>query len=107
MEPSFTTRAETFGDSVVVHVDGDIDVATSGQLGDDIAPLVETGPNLVLDLTEVPFMDTVGLGALLATRSAALEHGGSLTVRNPSPAVQRVLDLTGLTELLAESTELD
>lgn len=107
VEPNFTTRAEPLGDSVVVHVNGEIDVATAGRLSDGVSPLVDTGPNLVLDLTAVPFMDTVGLGALLATRSAVLEHGGSLTIRNPSRAVRRVLDVTGLAALLIESTNPD
>jgi anti-anti-sigma factor len=105
MEPSFITRTESHGDSVVVHVDGDIDVATSDQLRSDMSELVDVGPNLVLDLTEVPFMDTIGINALLATRSAVLEHGGSLSVRNPSSSVQRVLDVTGLAAMLIETTQ--
>ena len=102
MEPSFTTRTESFGDSVVVHVDGDIDVATSDQLRDDMSHLVDSGPNLVLDLTEVRFMDTIGINALLAARSAVRRHGGSLAVRNPSNTVQRVLEVTGLYDLLIQ-----
>ena len=105
MEPSFDTRAESFGDSVVVHVDGDIDIATSALLSERMSPLVDTGPNLVLDLREVSFMDTVGIGALLATRSAVMEHGGSLAVRNPSSTVRRVLEMTGLYSLLTEPTQ--
>jgi anti-anti-sigma factor len=100
IEPPFTTRAEVLGDSVVVHVDGDLDVATSGQLGNDIAPLVENGPNLVLDLAAVEFMDSAGIGAVLAARAAALEHGGAFEVRNPSSSVRLLLDVTGLAALL-------
>ena len=107
MESTFTTRVESFADSVVVHVDGDIDLATSGRLSDDMSRLAESGPNLVLDLTEVPFVDSVGISALLATRSAVLDHGGSLAIRNPSSAVRRLLDLTGLAALLMESTQHD
>jgi anti-sigma B factor antagonist len=105
VDRSFTTRAESSGDAVVVHVDGDIDVATSGRLSDDMAELVDTGPELILDLTDVPFMDTVGISALLATRSALLDRGGSFAVRNPSNSVRRALDVTGLAALLIESSE--
>jgi len=105
VEPSFTTRAESTDDSVVVHVDGDIDVATSDLLRADISQLVDSGPNLILDLNEVSFMDTVGISALLATRSAVMEHGGSLAVRNPSSTVRRVLEMTGLYTMLTEATQ--
>jgi anti-sigma B factor antagonist len=89
----------------VVHVNGDVDLTTSRRLRDDISQLVGGGPHLVLDLTEVRFMDSAGLGALLATRSAVLEHGGSLAIRNPSSPVRQVLDVTGLAGLLIESAQ--
>ena len=107
MAPSFSTRAEPFGDSVVVHVDGDMDLATCSQFREDVSPLVDTGSDVVLDLAEVPFMDSVGISELLATRAALVEHGGSLAVRSPSGAVHRLLDLTGVAELLMESTRRD
>jgi anti-anti-sigma factor len=103
VEPPFATSAEVFGDSVVVHVEGDIDVVTASQLRADVSHLVDSGPDFVLDLSAVPFMDSVGISAVLATREAVLAHGGSLSVRNPSQSVQRVLDLTGLTAMLTET----
>jgi anti-anti-sigma factor len=107
METSFTTRVEPSGDSVVVHVGGDMDVATCDQFREEVSPLVDTGSDVVIDLAEVPFMDSVGISAILATRRALLAHGGSLTVRSPSGAVHRLLDLTGVAELLMGSTQQD
>jgi anti-sigma B factor antagonist len=92
-------------DSVVVHIDGDIDVATSDRLREEMSQLVDSGPNLVLDLNEVAFMDTIGISTLLATRSSVMEHGGSLAVRNPSSTVRRVLEMTGLYTLLTEAPQ--
>ena len=89
----------------MVHVDGDIDVATSDLLRADISQLVDSGPNLILDLNEVSFMDTVGISALLATRTAVMEHGGTLAVRNPSSTVRQVLEMTGLYTMLTEATQ--
>ncbi len=86
----------------MVHVGGGLDLATSGELRADMSELVGAGSALVLDLTEVPFVDSIGISALLATRSAALEHGGSLVVRNPTNVVRRALELTGLDRLLTE-----
>ncbi|MDQ1480906.1 MAG: hypothetical protein QOI44_1767 [Actinomycetota bacterium] len=89
----------------MVHVGGDIDVATAERLREDMSQLVDSGPNLVLDLNEVPFMDTIGISTLLATRTAVMKHGGSLAVRNPSSTVRRVLEMTGLYALLTEATQ--
>jgi len=105
MDQPFTTRAESLGDSVLIHVDGEVDAVTADRLNDELAKLVDTGPDLILDLTEVPFMDTMGLGTLLATRNALVDRGGSFAVRNPTSAVRRVLDVTGLAPLLLESAE--
>jgi len=86
----------------VVHVGGGLDLVTSGQLRSDMSKFVGARSAFVLDLTEVPFVDSIGISALLATRSAALEHGGSLVVRNPTNVVRRALELTGLDGLLIE-----
>jgi anti-sigma B factor antagonist len=102
MEPSFRTRAESCGDALVVHVDGDLDLTTAERLRHDMSQLVGDGPELVLDLTDVSFMDSEGISALLATRSAVLEHGGSLAIRNLSSTVRRALEVTGLAGLLID-----
>jgi anti-anti-sigma factor len=55
---------------------------------------------LVLDLADVGFVDSAGLGALLSIRERAHQLGIGLTVSRASDPVQRVLDLTGSSELL-------
>ena len=103
VDPFFTTRAEPRGNSIVVHVVGDIDMATADRLCSDVAPLVDSGRDLILDLADVVFMDSAGINALRATRRTLVEHGSSFTVRNPSSSVRLALDVTGLAALLIES----
>jgi anti-anti-sigma factor len=84
-----------FSTWIVMHVHGDIDVTTSGQLRDDIASHVGT-PRLVLDLAEVGFLDSSGVSALIEGRQATMDHGGTFAVRNPSNIVRRVLEVAGM-----------
>ena len=53
-----------------------------------------------VDLSEVTFVDSVGLGVLLTWYRRARAAGGSLTVVNPDDRVLRMLRMTGLTRLL-------
>ena len=54
---------------------------------------------VVVDLGDVAFMDSTGLEVLLATRRRTELEGGSLTLVGPTPAVLRVLEVTGLDKL--------
>lgn len=88
------------GDSVTLAVEGDVDLATAGQLREAAVHAIVFGPgHLHLDLTKVGFCDSSGLHVLLATRRRANLAGVRLTVA-PSPPVQRVLDLAGVHEIL-------
>jgi anti-sigma B factor antagonist len=77
---------------------GDIDAATVDPLREELLALVEAEhpDRLVIDLTDVTFMDSTGLGVLVRVRNAQLEHGGDVAVVNAIPRVQRVLTITGL-----------
>ena len=54
------------------------------------------GSLVVVDLYELTFMDSSGLGAIHAARRMAIKDGGNLVVCRPSPMVHRVLEITGL-----------
>ena len=86
-------------DAVVVTVEGEVDMASIPALRvalDD----VESDHELILDCSGVTFMDSSGLSVLVTLWSRLQERGGSLHVRNPSPAVRRVMELTGLDDLI-------
>jgi anti-anti-sigma factor len=54
---------------------------------------------VVLDLAEVTFIDSAGLGSLLAIRERAQQLGIDLAIARVSDRVQRILDATGLGEI--------
>jgi anti-sigma B factor antagonist len=80
----------------VVTVDGELDLATAGGLWKQLQPLIEPGVLIVLDGTEMTFLDSSGLRVLLMAGSAATACGATLRLVMPQPAVQRVLDLAGV-----------
>lgn len=63
--------------------------------------LIKDGaPNVVLDLEGVDFVDSSGLGALVALHKLALCSGGRLVVRAAPSRVRRLFSLTRLDEML-------
>ena len=83
-------EAETY----VLELSGEIDLSNADAFGDEGARLASTmanGTRLVIDLAGVRFMDSMGLRALLRIHRRA---GDALVIRNPSPQVQRLLDVT-------------
>ena len=78
----------------ILRVAGSLDLAGGDLLEDAVSPFIATTPRVVVDLSEVQFIDSSGLGALIALHQRAADAGGELTLRNPSDGVRRVLDLT-------------
>ena len=55
---------------------------------------------VVIDLSQTAFLDSHGVGALIALRNMMGRRGGAVCLFNPSPFVERVLDLTRLHRVL-------
>ena len=50
--------------------------------------------NIEIDLSQTTALDSCGLGALVALHKTASARGGVLRLRNPTPPVQQILELT-------------
>jgi len=74
-------------------VAGELDLMTVPQLRDALAGVGDQGPDVVLDFTDVSFIDSSGLGLLLAAARTTEERGGSLVVRGPTPTVRRLFGI--------------
>ena len=74
---------------------GELDLATAPALTDAIAPSVERGGAIVLDLAALTFIDSMGVHAIAAA-GRTLRSNGCLIIHAPQPAVARVLDIVGL-----------
>jgi anti-sigma B factor antagonist len=99
-EAVMTTRRHADG-ACVVEVRGTLDAATVDAIRSELlAVLAGDRPRvLVVDLMFVTFMDSMGIGALVAAHEAALDVGGRVQLRNPSEFVHRQLRVTGLCDL--------
>jgi anti-sigma B factor antagonist len=86
----------------VVSLRGEIDAATAPRLGSRLFGLADEGKRgVVVDLSEVTFMDSTGIGVLLN----ALRHFGTrhaqMVVVCPSDNVRRALEITGVSNIIS------
>ena len=89
---SVTSR--DFDKGRIFALSGELDVSSSRGLAEQLQG--PPGSLVVVDLAELTFMDSSGLGAIHSARRLAHKNGGTLVVARPQPAVHRVLELTGL-----------
>ena len=91
---------EQYGEDTVITLQGKLDIASE--------PCFESalrrawgigGTRMVIDLSELEFIDAIGLKALLRTRERILERGRQLFLLKGPPNVQRIFELTGTLEL--------
>jgi anti-sigma B factor antagonist len=86
------------GGRTTLLISGELDVATAAELrGAGEQAIAAGSQTLVLDLSDVTFLDSSGLGALIAIRNASLAAGCALVLLHPSDRVNKVLELSGLT----------
>jgi len=84
-----------------VIVSGELDAASSPDLDESLARLMSEGvDHLVVDLSDVSFLDSSGLRSIIRALNALAERNGTLRVSGVSPAVQRILEVTGMLEEL-------
>jgi anti-sigma B factor antagonist len=80
-----------------VRLVGELDLASVGSLTHALAALREERPKLVvIDLSELRFVDARGLRALVDANRDLRAGGGSLVLARPGPHVRRVLTLTAV-----------
>ena len=93
-------RGGTHGKTVVLRVIGRIDAKTAPGLLQGAMPFAGMGRTLVLNLTDVTFMGSSGVGVLLAVTQAFQDHSGSVRLVAPSAAVVSVVRLLNLEPFL-------
>jgi len=99
---------EDRGGIVLLRVKGRLDVKTAPILLQRVAAIQGNGQNLVLNLSEVTFMGSSGIGALLVLVEQFQEQGGSVRFVSLSPAVDSVVKLLNLDRFLSiDLTESD
>ncbi|HEY3266314.1 MAG TPA: STAS domain-containing protein [Armatimonadota bacterium] len=97
----FSVSAQPTNNGVsVISVRGEVDVYTAPKLREEIHRRMDDGAiRLVVDLADVAYMDSSGLGVLIGALKRAREAEGDLIVAAPNPRIARILDVTGLSRI--------
>ncbi len=103
----FTLNVEVDQSGIVIcRPMGDLDAFTVSQFRRALADLA-TSSTLVIDMSEVPFVDSAGLGALIGGIRRVRELGGDVAVTSNRPTMTRLLHTTGFDRIVivAETVE--
>jgi anti-anti-sigma factor len=93
---------ESTGTVTTILCHGRLVSETSGQLKEVVKPLIPLGGRIVLDLTDVNYMDSSALGAIVGLKVSAVKEGYCrLELLNLSPRVKELLRLSNLTQLFS------
>ena len=94
-------ETQKVGDAVVLHVAGEVDVFTAPQLREALVGVIEEGSrDVVVDLQGVDFLDSTGLGVLVAGLKRVRQYGGDLSLVCTREHILKILDITGLVKVL-------
>lgn len=107
-ELSIDIKSERNGSTLIFRLKGSLDLATSPTVR---AALLEAAGNenheIVVDLSNVEFIDSTGLGALIGGHRRALENGGGVALVVTSGPIERLLNITGLIRVFKVYANLD
>ncbi len=99
-------RVEARGEATVVRVVGGLDARALPEVSRELTDAQRGQVPVVVDLEGVTFMDSRGLGALLAANERSREGAPSVSIYRPSEPVVRLLDVSGVRGVLAEVEDL-
>ncbi len=95
-------KSDEDGARLLFKLRGSLDLATAPTVRAALSEATEKGTHdLVVDLTQLEFLDSTGLGVLIGAHRRAAEHGGSLRLVVPEGPILRLLNITGLIAVFA------
>ncbi|MDT4939376.1 MAG: anti-sigma factor antagonist [Pseudonocardiales bacterium] len=98
MTATAAVRVEHEGTTCFVRLTGEVDLAVAREIDQLGAAMIETtaASEVIIDMADVTFLDSTGIGALIALRNAAGARGLPLRVEHAGDRVRRILAVTGL-----------
>ena len=108
MNQHFSCSTAFSGTVAVITCSGEIDMASADALREELNEAVQsTATDVLVDLTNVTFMDSTGLGVLAKARMRAEERGCVIRLVGPIPHVAKVLHITQLDQVIPVHETLD
>ena len=89
-------------DVLLVRLVGELDQCSASGIRRDLDQMLldPRVRHLVIDLKDMPFMDSSGLGVILGRYRMMQERGGTVSLMHLSPQVKRVYDLSGMARII-------
>ncbi|MBV8344129.1 MAG: STAS domain-containing protein [Candidatus Eremiobacteraeota bacterium] len=107
-ELSIDLKTEDGGNTLVFRLRGSLDLATAPTVRAALSDATEKGSrHLLVDLSQLEFLDSTGLGVLIGAHRRAAERGGSLRLVVLDGPISRLLNITGLISVFAVYHSLD
>jgi len=86
------------GEVVILDISGEIDLYNAPEIKDIVNKLIEQKKyNVIINLKEVTYIDSSGIGALISSLSNLKKYQGGLKIINVFASVKKVFELTKLT----------
>jgi anti-sigma B factor antagonist len=101
----FSVSAIHEGDTTILHIAGELDIATVPDLRSAAFAELDRPEcaTLAFDLSDLAFLDSTGIGSWVEIRGRAINNGQRLVIRAVPAFVARVLEIGALTKLFADA----
>jgi anti-sigma B factor antagonist len=97
MVDEFSLEVTDVNEIPVIRVKGEIDIYTCPQLKDALVTVLDKGKNdLILDLEQIHYIDSTGLGTIAFSAKDLDERKGKLNVVCSKPQVKKIFEISGL-----------
>jgi anti-sigma B factor antagonist len=103
--PPLSLRTYVEGDATIVQCTGKLIVGVTGILRDEVKGLIPQSKKIVLDLTNLTQMDSLGLGTLVSLYVSAKTSGTTLVLINLSPRVRELFRITKVGSIFEDYAE--
>jgi anti-sigma B factor antagonist len=86
-----------------IHCHGKIILENTAEVRALVQPLLDRAGHVILDFSDLKFLDSSGLGAMVALKVSSINRGAKLELINLTPRIEKLLLLTNLFELFAHA----
>ena len=88
------------GNISTVHLDGEIDMDVTEKAKEVIFPVIDSGKEVHLNLSQVQYMDSSGISVLIESHQRALEKSTKVIIKDVSKSVLKVIMMAKLEQIL-------
>ncbi|MGO0058982.1 STAS domain-containing protein [Brevibacillus fluminis] len=87
---------------VILFLQGEVDAYTAPMVSERLTPIILSNrfASVTIDLAEVTYMDSTGIGVLIGALKASKQSGCSMLVRRIPSRIDRLFQITGLKDIL-------